>query len=218
MTLKRFTSTTQGLYFSILMLSIFVALPKLAFSQLTTKHYEIKIAGIKVGQLAVSHSKDASGNESYAIDSKVDVNFLVYKNQTSFVSQSKYTDGILTHAHVDMNSNKGDFHTTTTKIKTGYKCHGKHQDGTFEKTITQTIKTNMARLYFTEPKLETQVYAEFYGGFMKLKKIEGGVYQGTFEDKKDLFYYKNGNLVKTVKENGIKDLEFVYVSSATKSK
>lgn len=114
-----------------------------------------------------------------------------------------------------MNSNKGDFHTETRKTKGGYHIKGVHKDGPFEKTLSESIGMSVAKLYFQEPSKETQVFAEFYGGFMKIKKLENGVYHGKIADNEDLFYYTNGTLMKTIKKNSLKDLEFVYLNTIT---
>lgn len=184
-------------------------------AQTTTKNYEIKVAGIKVGQFTATEIKEATGQVTYAIDSKVNVNFLVYKMNTTFVSKSKYQHGTFVNARVDMVSNKGDFYTETKKTKTGYHIKGEHQNGLFENVINESVSMSIAKLYFVEPTKETKVYAEYYGGFMKIKKLENGVYHGRIDENEDTFYYKDGNLIKTEKKNGYKNLEFIYVNTTT---
>lgn len=135
---------------------------------------------------------------------------------SKFISKVTYKDGQMQHARVDMNSNKGDYFSETTRTPAGYEVIGEHEDGKFKRQIKGPITTSVARLYFHEPTTESKVYAEFYGDLMDLKKIENGVYHGKMPINEDTFYYEKGVLVKSVKKNKIKDLEFIFIDSKTK--
>lgn len=184
------------------------------FGQTTTKNYDIKVAGIKVGYFTTTETIDE--NVTYEVNSEVDINLWLYKMKTNFVSKVIYDDSLIISSRVDMNSSKGDFYTEMVKTQMGYHIKGHHQDGPFERVIKEPITLNMAKLYFHEPTSERKVFADFYGEFMNLRKIEPGVYQGEIDGSEDLFYYEDGVLVKTVKKNGIKNLEFIYVNTVYK--
>jgi hypothetical protein len=94
---------------------LFLFLNITAFSQetLETKRYAIEVAGIKVGEMHATKRTLGKGLVKYHVKSDVKVNLLVYTLKIKYEVISQFDKNGLVYSEAKVNSNKGDFFTTT---------------------------------------------------------------------------------------------------------
>lgn len=192
---------------------ILIAFSLISNAQTEHRKYAIKVIGIKVGELVATRSTSPEKEISYTLKSSVNVSFLVYKLKVDYRVLSKFQAKEMSLSEVSVKSNKGDFSTKTTKLKEGYKVSSVQPEKNVEKRISSKITSTFSQIHFEEPSDLTPVYAEFYGDFIKIKKLRNHVYAGVLDDNRDEYYYQNGALIKAVKKNPITDLVIEFEKS-----
>ena len=114
------------------------------------KKYAIEVAGIKVGEMHATKQTLGKGVVKYHVKSDVKVNLLVYTLQIKYEVSSQFDKNGLVYSEAKVNSNKGDFFTTTS-LKNGiYEVKSKQEKKEFEKTISSDITWSSSRLFFDE--------------------------------------------------------------------
>ncbi|MFC3809729.1 DUF6134 family protein [Lacihabitans lacunae] len=172
-------------------------------------NYNIEIAGIKVGTAKAKSSLGANGEHIYHLVSNVDIDFIIFKLRLNYDVKSVFDKKYMQSSNVLAKSNKGTFYTKTHQSGQGYKIDSEQKDGKVNKYLDGLAESSSSSLYFHEPIGIHQVYAEYYGDFIKIKRIREGVYEGELGKNKDVYYYQNHKLVKVVKKNPIKDFVFI---------
>jgi hypothetical protein len=171
------------------------------------KKYAIEVAGIKVGEMHATKQLIGKDLVKYHVKSDVKVNLLVYTLKIKYEVSSQFDKNGLVYSEAKVNSNKGDFFTTTT-LKNGiYEVKSKQEKKEFEKTINTDITWSSSRLFFDEPANNQKFYAEYYALFNNVKKNKDGTFTCQIENNIDKYVYENQKLVKVIKKNPIKNIE-----------
>jgi hypothetical protein len=188
---------------------LFILYSFVSSAQTEYRKYAIKAVGIKVGELFATKSQTKGQETKYTLSSKVDVNFLVYHLLVDYRVTSKFRGDMMSFSEVNVKSNRGDFNTKTLKTQECYKLTSHQPKKEIEKSIKASILSTFSSIHFHEPENVAQVYAEFYGDFIKIKPLGNHKYSGVLADNVDEYYYKNGSLLKAIKKNPITDMVIV---------
>ncbi|MCP9764570.1 DUF6134 family protein [Lacihabitans soyangensis] len=176
------------------------------------KKYAIEVAGIKVGEMHATKQSLGKGLVKYHVKSDVKVNLLVYTLKIKYEVISQFDKNGLVYSEAKVNSNKGDFFTTTL-LKNGiYEVKSKQEKKEFEKTISSDITWSSSRLFFDEPTNNQKFYAEYYALFNNVKKNKDGTFTCQIENNIDKYVYENQKLVRVIKKNPIKNIELRFIT------
>jgi hypothetical protein len=196
----------------IFIIYLFFNLP--AFSQETveTKKYAIEVAGIKVGEIHASKHQMSKDVVNYRVKSDVKINLLVFTLKIKYEVNSQFDKDGLVFSEAKVNSNKGDFFTTTTFKNGDYEVKSKQEKKEFEKVLNSDITWTSSRLFFDEPTHNQKFYAEYYALFNNVKKNKDGTFTCQIENNMDKYVYENQKLVRVIKKNPIKNIELRFIS------
>jgi hypothetical protein len=185
-----------------------------AFSQETveTKKYAIEVAGIKVGEMHTTKHQISKEVVNYKVKSDVKINLLVFTLKVKYEVKSQFDKNGLVFSEAKVNSNKGDFFTTTTFKNGHYEVKSKQEKKEFEKVLNSDITWTSSRLFFDEPTHNQKFYAEYYALFNNVKKNKDGTFTCQIENNIDKYVYENNKLVKVIKKNPIKNIELRLIS------
>lgn len=196
----------------IFILFLFLNIPAFSQEKLETKKYAIEVAGIKVGEMHATKRTLCKGVVKYHVKSDVKVNFLVYTLKIKYEVISHFDKNGLVYSEAKVNSNKGDFFTTTALKNGAYEVKSKQEKKEFEKTISSDITWTSSRLFFDEPTNNQKFYAEYYALFNNVKKNKDGTFTCQIENNIDKYVYENQKLVRVIKKNPIKNIELRFIS------
>ena len=184
------------------------------FGQQTTesKKYALEVAGIKVGEMQAIKQTLGKGLVKYYVKSDVRVNLLVYILKIKYEVTSQFDQNGLVYSIAKVNSNKGDFLTTTYYKNGRYEVKSKQEKKEFENNINSDITWSSSRLFFEEPGHNQEFFAEYYAVFNNLKKNKDGTFTCHIEKNIDNYVYKQQKLVKVIKKNPIKNIELRFIS------
>ena len=170
-----------------------------------THHYAIDMAGIRVGTLTAIRQRQAVNRTTYTLISDVKVNLLVYTVKIYYKVISQFEGKKLMLSTVDAHTNRGDFASRT-------EWKGDHYAITADqyKYKKQTVEPNLidyslSSLYFSEPVGRNKVYSEYFGDYFTFSHTAKGTYQARLNNRQDDYLYENGQLVKVVKHNSLKN-------------
>jgi hypothetical protein len=196
----------------IFILYLFFNLP--AFSQQTveTKKYAIEVAGIKVGEMHATKHQMSKDVVNYRVKSDVKINLLVFTLKIKYEVNSQFDKDGLVFSEAKVNSNKGDFFTSTVLKNGHYEIKSKQEKKEFEKVLNSDISWTSSRLFFDEPTHNQKFYAEYYALFNNVKKNKDGTFTCQIENNIDKYVYENQKLVRVIKKNPIKNIELRFIS------
>jgi hypothetical protein len=176
------------------------------------KKYAIKVAGIKVGEMHATKQTLGKDVVKYHVKSDFKVNLLVYTLKVKYEVSSQFDKNGLVYSEAKVNSNRGDYFTTTI-LKNGiYEVKSKQEKKEFEKTISSDITWTSSRLFFDEPTNNQKFYAEYYALLNNVKKNKDGTFTCQTENHIDKYVYQNQKLVRVIKKNPIKNIELRFIS------
>lgn len=193
-------------FFSIL-LTISILEPLLAqnVTATQTNNYVIDIAGIKVGTMTAK--RENKGNETvlYTIVSDVKVNLLIYKVIVYYKTVSLFQQGKLVRATTEARTNKGNFLTRTEWKGDHYDIVANQYKYSHNATLTQPIDYSLCDIFFGEPTGRSRIYSEYFGDYFIFTSPKKGNYLARISDREDEYFYENGELVKVIKKNSLKN-------------
>ncbi|GAB4025608.1 DUF6134 family protein [Spirosoma gilvum] len=170
-----------------------------------TKEYAIEVAGIKVGTMTANRQQRDNQRVIYTLISDVKVNFLIYKVIIYYKVVSLVQQGKLIRSTVDAHTNKGDFSSRTEWKGDHYEITADQYKYTHKDTETRRIDCTVTDMYFTEPTNRNRAYSEYFGDYFTLMSPVKGTYQAKLNDREDEYHYENGQLVKIIKKNSLKN-------------
>jgi len=149
---------------------------------------------------------------NYRVKSDVKINLLVFTLKVKYEVKSQFDKNGLVFSEAIVNSNKGDFFTTTTFKNGHYEVKSKQEKKEFEKVLNSDITWTSSRLFFDEPTHNQKFYAEYYALFNNVKKNKDGTFTCQIENNIDKYVYENSKLVKVIKKNPLKNIELRLIS------
>lgn len=170
-----------------------------------TKEYAIEVAGIKVGTMTVNRQQRDKQNVIYTLISDVKVNFLVYKIKIYYKVISQVQQGKLMRSTVEAHTNRGDFSSRTEWKGDHYEITANQYKYTHNATETRRIDYTVTDMFFAEPTNRNRAYSEYFGDYFTLTSSAKGTYQAKLNDREDEYHYENGQLVKIIKKNSLKN-------------
>ncbi|MBN8825413.1 MULTISPECIES: DUF6134 family protein [unclassified Spirosoma] len=170
-----------------------------------TKQYAIEVAGIKVGTMTANRQQRDKQSVVYTLISDVKVNFLVYKVKIYYKVVSLVQQGKLIRSTVDAHTNKGNFSSRTEWKGDHYEITADQYKYTHKGTETRLIDYTVTDMFFSEPTNRNRAYSEYFGDYFTLTSPIKGTYQATLNDREDEYHYENGQLVKIIKKNPLKN-------------
>lgn len=190
-------------------LFFFLVINTIGFTQ-TIKHFDIKIGDSVIGHLQAQETLLDGNRREVLVESKTQVNFIVFKLNIIYKSASMFTNGILTYSKVISKTNRGFFDAETKYLVNCYHIKANRYKEKAEKTLNTVIYQTVSNLYFNEPRdLQQKIYSEFNTEFFEINKLKPAVYELISTKSHDVYYYNNGILQKIIKKNPIKDFEIV---------
>ena len=196
----------------IFILYLFYNIPVFSQETVEMKKYAIEMAGIKVGEMHATKHQVSKDVVNYKVKSDVKVNLLVFTLKIKYEVNSQFDKNGLVFSEAKVNSNKGNFYTTTTFKNGYYEVKSKQEKKEFEKMLTSYISWTSSRLFFDEPSHNQKFYAEYYALFNNVKKNKDGTFTCQIENNIDKYVYESGKLIKVIKKNPIKNIELRLIS------
>lgn len=196
----------------IFILYLFYNIPVFSQETVEMKKYAIEMAGIKVGEMHATKHQVSKDVVNYKVKSDVKVNLLVFTLKIKYEVNSQFDKNGLVFSEAKVNSNKGNFYTTTTFKNGHYEVKSKQEKKEFEKMLTSYISWTSSRLFFDEPSHNQKFYAEYYALFNNVKKNKDGTFTCQIENNIDKYVYESGRLIKVIKKNPIKNIELRLIS------
>nr|WP_293837478.1 DUF6134 family protein [uncultured Arsenicibacter sp.] len=170
-----------------------------------TKEYAIEVAGIKVGTMTANRQQRDKQSVLYTLISDVKVNFLIYKVKIYYKVVSLVQQGKLVRSTVDAHTNQGNFSSLTEWKGDHYEITANQYKYSHKATETKRIDFTVTDLFFTEPVNRNRAYSEYFGDYFTLTPLTKGRYRATLADREDEYLYENGQLVKIIKKNPLKN-------------
>ncbi len=185
-----------------------------AFSQETveTKKYAIEVAGLKVGEMHASKHQMGQNVVNYTVKSYVKINLLVFIVKINYEVKSQFDKNRLIFSEAKVNSNKGDFFTSTVFKNGHYEIKSKQEKKEFENVLNSDISWTSSRLFFDEPTHNQKFFAEYYALFNNIKKNKDGTFTCQIGNNNDMYVYEKNRLLKVIKKNPIKNIELRLIS------
>jgi hypothetical protein len=196
----------------IFILYLFYNIPVFSQEIVEMKKYAIEMAGIKVGEMLATKHQVSKDVVNYKVKSDVKVNLLVFTLKIKYEVNSQFDKNGLVFSEAKVNSNKGNFYTTTIFKNGHYEVKSKQEKIEFEKMLTSYITWTSSRLFFDEPSHNQKFYAEYYALFNNVKKNKDGTFTCQIENNIDKYVYESGKLIKVIKKNPIKNIELRLIS------
>lgn len=141
----------------------------------------------------------------YTLVSDVQVNFLVYKLVIYYKVVNLVRQGKLVRSTVDAHTNRGTFSSRTEWKGDHYEISADQYKYTRRSTETHPIDYTVTDLYFSEPTNRNRAYSEYFGDYFALTSPARGRYQARLTDREDEYLYENGQLVRIIKKNPLKN-------------
>lgn len=200
------------MYRLIFILYILYNIPVFSQETVETKKYAIEVAGIKVGEMHATKHQVSKDIVNYRVKSDVKINLLVFTLKVKYEVKSQFDKNGLIFSEASVNSNKGDFYTSTVFKNGHYKVKSKQEKKEFEKVLNSGILWTSSQLFFEEPTHNQKFYAEYYALFNSVKKNKDGTFTCQIGNNIDKYVYENSKLVKVIKKNPIKNIELRLIS------
>lgn len=176
-------------------------------AQKSTRQFEIRVAGFKIGDLTATQTILNDSLTEYSLQSKVSI-WAFYRIEVIYSNTSRFLNGQLISSTANTITNKGDFHATTSWQKDHYEIKSRaHNDYELDTIIRIPIKFNIAKMYFELPKNGTKVYADAYGVLAQAEFIDDKKYLVEVLGNRNKYYFKNGILLGASMDNPIKNYE-----------
>ncbi|GAB4000811.1 hypothetical protein GCM10028807_54910 [Spirosoma daeguense] len=170
-----------------------------------TKEYAIEMAGIKVGTMTANRQQRDKQTVVFTLVSDVKVNFLVYKIKIYYKVISLVQQGKLIRSTVDAHTNQGNFSSRTEWKGDHYEITADQYKYTRTASETRRIDYTVTDMFYTEPTGRNRAYSEYFGDYFTLTSPAKGTYQAKLNDREDEYLYENGQLVKIIKKNPLKN-------------
>lgn len=170
-----------------------------------TRQYAIEVAGIRVGTMTAMRQPQANQRILYTLISDVKVNLLVYKVTIYYKVTNLFQQGKLIRSVADAQTNRGNFLTQTQWTGNHYAIDAKQYKWTYEGSDPNPITYAITNLFFTEPTGRTQAFAEYFGDYSSVSANGNHTYLARREGRVDEYVYENGQLVRIIKKNPIRN-------------
>ena len=172
-----------------------------------THHYNIEVAGIRVGTLTVSRQTQTDGQTLYTQISDVRVNLLVYKIIVYYKVDNWFRDGQLMLSTVRARTNRGNYLSRTEWQTDHYDIVVDQYKYSRRTTEPNRIDYAATNLFFEEPRNRKRAYSEYFGDYFQVSPVadQPGAYRARLNDREDEFIYENGLLTTVIKKNSLKN-------------
>lgn len=199
---KRLDAIIRSIFF-LLLLQIFLFTNSYSQSVQEKRQFEIKVAGIKIGDLEAQQVKE-NLDTNYSLKSNVSFWFFG-KLFVDFLINAKYGEDRLLNSIADLKSNRGEFLSTIIWKKNFYEVDANTYK--FENTdpVKQSIDLSVSKLYFKKPKHNQLLISETYGLVSLVKEVEPNVFEIEIDGNRNQFHYKGDELDKVIIQNPIKN-------------
>ena len=168
-------------------------------------NYEIVVFGLKIGNLKASQ---AAGMDTiqYSIESQVKFWFFGDVD-LQVITRSNFKQGMISRTYSHSKTNRGNFISKVTWKDTAYQVNANSYKYTNKKAVSGPLSWCSSKLFFQEPTGEEIFISEVYGVTAPIRKTGPGEYTVSVEGNTNRYYYQQGNLVKIVVENPIKNYQ-----------
>lgn len=161
--------------------------------------YDVILFGKKIGSTVVEKTIDNNGDTHYKLTSSSEANVLFTKKTSSMNLLATYSDNKLKSSYVK-NVKDGVTEIVTVAYKETKYIISKGSE-TFQ--FTKPIDFSSILLYFTEPKLRSNIFSERLGEFCRFVKTGEGRYECKLENGvNNIYNYKNGILTELEMNKG----------------
>lgn len=188
------------LFFSLL------ATPSFSQENSESRHYEILVLGLKIGELAAEKTPEVNNSQTYKVESFV--KFWFFGNvELRFSTVSQFLQEDIVRTKSESKTNRGDFLSTINWNGKQYEVDAQTYKYENQKPVEGPLTWCSTRLFFHEPKHGDVFLSEVYGVSQKIIQIEPGIYEIKIDGNVNRYYYQSGILEKIVLENPIKNYQ-----------
>lgn len=171
-----------------------------------TLHYDIRIAGFKIGALTAHQEKVNDSITIYNLTSKVSF-WLFFRVNVDYSYFSTFLNGQLIASEIKTVTNRGNYTSTSKWEKDHYKVKVDAYEYKKDTILIAPITFNIAKLYFEEPTIGAIIYADGYGTFSTAESEDEKSYLVEVLGNKNKYYFKDGLLVRASMDSPIKNYE-----------
>ena len=177
----------------ILLSFIAFSAPGQSASTTNTKHFDIKIAGVKIGELkAIRTISDTV--TTYHLQSKVKM-WLVVSIAMEHKIETVYHGKNLFSSVSVSNTNNGTYTSTITWKNGLYQTQVDSYRYKNSTPIYERIECNIARFYFEEPVNIRKTLADSFGTMASITEVSPGNYEVDSHGNVNRYHYKDGLLI-----------------------
>lgn len=171
-----------------------------------TRHFDIRIAGFKIGALTAHQEHVNDSITNYNLTSKVSF-WLFFRVNVDYSYFSTFLNGKLIASEIKTVTNRGNYTSTSKWEKDHYKVKVDAYEYKKDTILTAPITFNIAKLYFEEPTIGTKIYADGYGIFSTAESEDEKSFLVEVMGNKNKYYFKEGLLVRASMDSPIKNYE-----------
>ncbi len=187
-------------------LLLFTSCHSLCAADKLIRHFDIRIAGFKIGELTATKTIVNDSVVNYHLVSRVSF-WLFYRVEVSYSNLSSFVNGQLVDSVVKTVTNKGNYQSSSTWNKDHYKIEVDTYDYKKDTAFATPIRFNVAKLFFEPPGEKTEVYADNYGIFGDTEYMKNKYYVVDVLGNRNKYYYKDGVFDKASMDSPVKNYE-----------
>lgn len=171
-------------------------------SESNTKYFDIKWAGVKIGELKATRTiKDSI--TMYWLDSNVKL-WLVVSIEMKHRIETVYHGKKLFSSHSVSITNNGTY-TSTVAWKNGhYQTNVDSYKYKNSNPIEEMLECSIARFYFDEPVNIKKTLADAYGTLASVKRVSAGDYEVDSQGNISKYLYEDGSFVRASISNKVR--------------
>lgn len=171
-------------------------------SMSNTKYFDIKWAGVKIGELKATRIiKDSI--TWYGLESNVKV-WLVVSIEMLHRIETVYHGKRLFSSNSVSKTNRGTYTSSVTWKNGHYQTNVDSYKYKNSSPIHETLECSIARFYFDEPLNITKTLADAYGTLASVKRVNAGDYEVDSQGSISKYQYNDGNFVRASISNVVR--------------
>lgn len=194
---------------ALLLFWMVLFLPNAAHAD-TTRHYEIRLVGFKIGELKASQITINDSTTHFEL--RCDVSFWLFQQvKVNYTNLSRYIHSQLIYSEVNTVSNKGDFYTVSRWHSDHYQVHVNAYNYKKDTIIQNPIHFNVAKMYFEMPPDNVLVYADGYGILSPFQRFNANQFYVSVRGNRNKYLFDKGKLTRASMHSSIKNYEIIFV-------
>ena len=158
-----------------------------------TKYFDIKVAGVKIGELKATRTI-CDTITTYRLESKVKVWVIVSVELEHHIESVYHSKHLYSSVSVSK-TNKGTYTSAITWKGRYYEIQVDSYKYNNTNPIHELIECNIARFYFDEPVNVPKTLADSHGTLATISNVKPGAYEVELHGNVNRYYYNHGRFM-----------------------